>query len=167
MFQAQSYRHFISAWDSVPFGEKNLASLTGRMLKEEKLTKMYDQATATSTPDSAFLARRSLTYQQFTPAENSPKPYFNRVSRGSQSGFRGGYRGGRSQRGGGSSWRVCHYCKFPGHVAVTAGSSKETSVVNMESVNATIRILATRQSISRIDGISNKFYRHCASTTPS
>ena len=35
------YRNFISAWDSMPIAERNLATLTHRLLKEEALNKQW------------------------------------------------------------------------------------------------------------------------------
>lgn len=38
-----SYRHFISAWDSVSAAEKTMTCLTLRLLKEKKMGKMHGQ----------------------------------------------------------------------------------------------------------------------------
>lgn len=48
-----SFRTFISAWDSVPTADKTITHLTSRLIKEEKLTLMYNKG-AVDPSDSAF-----------------------------------------------------------------------------------------------------------------
>lgn len=38
-----SFRHLISAWDSVPATEKSITLLTSRLIKEEKMTNIKKQ----------------------------------------------------------------------------------------------------------------------------
>ena len=49
-----SFRHFVSAWDNLQDDDKNLASLTARLLKEETLNKMYG---GQEEADAAFFTR--------------------------------------------------------------------------------------------------------------
>ena len=59
-----SYRHFLSAWDSVPTAEKTIALLTSRLLKEEKITSIHNQG----QPDANDMAY--LTGFQTQPCKN-------------------------------------------------------------------------------------------------
>lgn len=50
-----SFRHFTSAWDSVPTQDKSVAYLTSRLIKEERMTLIYNQGKVDPN-DSAFFA---------------------------------------------------------------------------------------------------------------
>lgn len=109
-----SYRHFLSAWDSVPSKEKTMNLLTKRLIKEEKLNKIFNQKESLSI-DSAFIAG------------NKFKPMFENYDEYKSNGYRGrGYYHGRgmfrgrggylSRPSGNRSWIICNYCNIPGHV---------------------------------------------------
>ena len=56
-----SYRHFLSAWDSVPSTEKTIKLLTSRLVKEEIRTKQYPAAPQILVCTTATKRRKSLS----------------------------------------------------------------------------------------------------------
>ncbi len=84
-----SYRHFISAWDSVPPAERTLTSLTNRLLKEETLNNLHGDVTETNV---AFFARQSTSSQRNSVTHDCITP-----KKGKWSNY------------------VCEYCKKIGH----------------------------------------------------
>lgn len=130
-----TFRHFVSAWDSVPTQEKTLNLLTTRLIKEEKMNKIYNESepVALSTPDAAYLAGNS----------NGNVNYFQQQHgfRGTYSRGRGGIRGRgsfRGNRGGNRSWVVCHYCNIPGHIIANCRKrmrDEKPTETNMKSEN--------------------------------
>lgn len=119
-----SYRHFISAWESVPEASRTIAALTARLVNEEKMTKMYNNG-APDPADTAFFARNSpgaassetsTTQEAYSAAGGSGS---HRGGRGGYPGLRGGARGSRGNyrgpRGGNRTGLICHYCQKPGH----------------------------------------------------
>jgi hypothetical protein len=100
-----SYRSFITAWDSVPFGERTMALLTSRLLKEEAMAKRW----STGQPDSqdaAYFAHHYPTYG------NTPNDKPSSAARGRDRGERRGSHP-KNRR----PYRFCNYhrCKIPGH----------------------------------------------------
>ncbi len=86
-----SYRHFISAWDNVAEADKTIALLTSRLLKEECMTKMYNNG----DPDPSDTAFFSLNFSQQNRLSSNGSS--RRGARGASRG-RGGMRGGFNQR---------------------------------------------------------------------
>ena len=81
-----SFRHFMSAWDNVPEQEKTLATLTARLLKEESMNALYNDA-ETNKRDLAFFSKQNRggrsvytqnPHQQGTNKKNPKgKPFCN------------------------------------------------------------------------------------------
>lgn len=122
----QNYRHFISAWDSVPAAEKTITLLTSRLLKEEKMTKIYSQGGGEQSETAYYSGNGRRRVAQANPGPSRPHlPHSSYLDRGQKPsysnarsnhrGSTGGYRSGGNN--GRSSWVVCHYCGFPGHMA--------------------------------------------------
>lgn len=57
----KEFRHFQSAWDSVPAEEQTLAALTSRLIKEEKMAKMFEK-TEERPVDAAYFAGNSFFF---------------------------------------------------------------------------------------------------------
>lgn len=93
-----SYRHFYSAWDSVPKAQRTIKLLTSRLVQEEARAKQYPDMASTSD-DAAFLADNQ-------PTPSNPPAQGNRGRRGSNRGGRGGYRGGRGGYKGSQQMRL-------------------------------------------------------------
>ena len=103
-----SYRHFLSVWDNVPPKSRNIQTLTQRLLKEENVTKIYNNG-QTDDADSAFFTNNFPSQQGdcFTRGGHD-----NRRSRG------------RSDRSTGSTSRhpyvrKCNYCGDTTHLYAT------------------------------------------------
>ena len=113
-----SYRHFISAWDNVAEADKTIALLTSRLLKEECMTKMYNNGDPDPS-DTDFFSSNFPQQNRFSSNGSS-----RRGARGASRG-RGGIRGGFNQRMQSNQPRdgpapkrprvECHYCTKPGH----------------------------------------------------
>jgi hypothetical protein len=99
-----SFRHFLSVWDNVPAKNRNIQTLTQRLLKEENVTKIYNNGQSDAA-DSAFFSN------------NFPPQQSDRNSRGGFNNHRG--RGGRPGRGAGTRHpyiRKCNYCGDTTHL---------------------------------------------------
>lgn len=105
-----SFRHFHSAWDSVASSEKTITLLTSRLIKEEKMTKLYNKGQSDPIDTAYFAGNLAPPFQSHIPNDSQHLTTHGGSLRGN---YRGGYRGGR---GNGRSWVVCHYCNIPGHV---------------------------------------------------
>lgn len=122
-----SYRHFISAWDNVAEADKTIALLTSRLLKEECMTKMYNNG----DPDPSDTAFFSLNFSQQNRLSSNGSS--RRGARGASRG-RGGMRGGFNQRMQSNQPRdgpapkrprvECHYCTKPGHTIAVSKKTK-------------------------------------------
>ncbi len=102
-----SFRHFLSVWDNVPAKNRNIQTLTQRLLKEENVTKIYNNGQADAA-DSAFFSN------------NFPSQQSDRHSRGGFNNRRS--RGGRPGRGAGTRHpyiRKCNYCGDTTHLYAT------------------------------------------------
>ncbi|KZS10312.1 Uncharacterized protein APZ42_025252 [Daphnia magna] len=103
-----SYRHFLSVWDNVPIKNRNIQTLTQRLLKEENVTKIYNNGQADAA-DSAFFTN------------NFPSQQGNRFTRGGHNNRRNRGRSGRST--GLTSRhpyiRKCNYCGDTTHLYAT------------------------------------------------
>ena len=116
----ESYRFFVSAWDSVPAAEKNMALLTARLLKEERMTRIYESqqpANAAEIPvadpnSSALVVKGPASAQQFGSCYPERD---NQYQRDGPRRGRGNFRGRGRGRGDGRT-RTCFYCQMPGHV---------------------------------------------------
>lgn len=99
-----SFRHFLSVWDNVPAKNRNIQTLTQRLLKEENVTKIYNNGQSDAA-DSAFFSN------------NFPPQQSDRHSRGGFHNRRS--RGGRHGRGAGTRHpyiRKCNYCGDTTHL---------------------------------------------------
>lgn len=117
-----SFRHFLSAWDSVPAAERTIKLLTSRLIKEEIRTKQYNDG-GSDPADIAFFAGNSNQQQPSTSVQQeqaySAPNTRGRGGRGGRRGQRGGYRGNRGgNRGNKGSYEhgvMCEYCHKYGH----------------------------------------------------
>lgn len=138
MSMPPSFRHFMSAWDSVPEADKTIADLTARLVKEETMTKLVNKG-GTDPVDAAYFSgsnpESSKVDNHQALAANYPSYHpFSSSSRRGYPGLRGAYRGvfshyNRGNRGnyrgrGGESWTVCHHCHFPGHTIAQCRKKK-------------------------------------------
>ena len=120
-----SYRHFLSAWDSVPSNERTIKLLTSRLVKEEIRTQQYNDGES-DPADLAFFGDNSGQ-----PNKSGEHYVFSDRGRGYR-GARGDFRGHRDSRGrkghhgtdrGGyhaagrehRSGVMCDYCHRHGH----------------------------------------------------
>lgn len=102
-----SFRHFLSVWDNVPAKNRYIQTLTQRLLKEENVTKIYNNGQSDAA-DSAFFSN------------NFPPQQSDRHSRGGFNNRRS--RGGRPGRGAGTRHpyiRKCNYCGDTTHLYAT------------------------------------------------
>lgn len=112
-----SFRHFHSAWDSVASAEKTITNLTSRLIKEEKMTKLYNKGQFDPLDAAYFAGNLAPPFQPRTSNDSQHLAAQGGSFRGNyRGGYRGNGRGNRGGRGNGRSWVVCHYCNIPGHV---------------------------------------------------
>ena len=103
-----SFRHFLSVWDNVSVKNRNIQTLTQRLLKEENVTKIYNNGQS-DPADSAFFSN------------NFPTQQGDRNTRGGHNNRRG--RGRFSRPVGTTSRhpyiRKCNYCGDTTHLYAT------------------------------------------------
>ena len=102
-----SFRGFMSAWDSVPVADRNINSLTSRLLKEECLTKQWNRGKL-DQQDAALFS------QNFPPSlwSDSKAPRGRGRGKSGQGPRRNDHSNRRSR-----PYRICTYqpCGLPGH----------------------------------------------------
>lgn len=138
-----SFRHFVSAWDSVPEAEKTISLLTSRLVKEEKMTKMYNNGAADPSDVAYFSGNMSTTMPFAATQQNLVQPtiatpavnyhqesyrgrggYHRSGGRYGRGGSRGGYRGSHTTR---EPYQVtCFWCRRPGHKATNCRDKIKT-----------------------------------------
>lgn len=117
-----SFRHFTSAWDSVPSAEKTITLLTSRLVKEEKMNKLQSNGQPNVAEGAYFAGQLAPFLKPMTQNHPQQQPYVHPSgSRNARGTYRGGFRGegrgcGRGGRGfNGRPYFTCHYCGAPGH----------------------------------------------------
>lgn len=86
-----SFRHFLSAWDNVPTADKTTKLLSSRLVKEETITKNFNNGGSDPSDLAFFSARFSLQ----APDTSSNALSAQRNSRGVYPGLRRPHRGNR------------------------------------------------------------------------
>ena len=109
-----SFRHFLSAWDNVPTADKTIKLLTSRLVKEETITKNFNNG-GSDPSDLAFFSSR-VSLQAPDISTNALSAQHN--SRGGYPGLRRPHRGNRGGHHGSRAGNVlCDYCKRKGHAS--------------------------------------------------
>ena len=118
-----SFRHFLSAWDNVPSADKTIKLLTARLVKEETITKNFNNGGSDPADLAFFAARDPKSIQQTSsalPANHNAKggyPGLRENHRGSRGNYRGNRGSHRGSRGGYDDSILCDYCKKKGHAS--------------------------------------------------
>lgn len=91
-----SYKHFISAWESVPLRDRNLNDLTSRLLIEEQRINVVEDSQEALVAKNFTNERRQVKCYMCNKYGHMKKDcFYNKTSK--------------------KETQVCHYCKKPGH----------------------------------------------------